>query len=677
MEFPLSVWNLHKEDKLAFFEAGISKPGEMDILGRIIQPQIGLFTNIGEAHQVNFKDYEEKIDEKLLLFEDSNLIVYCKDHILIDRKIKEKYSEEKKFFTWCYKKNNKSDVKVIEKVNWGNKTTVTLEYHNEDFEFQIPFSDYASFENAMHVFCVSIALGEDPTIACKKMIYLSPVAMRLEQKKGINRCTIINDSYNSDPASLKIALDVLSQQHQHNKKTLIISDILQTGHTDDDLYENVKNLLRNYKIDRLIGIGGAISDFADTFEISEKSFYKDTTSFLIKFNRSSFENEAILLKGSRIFEFERINRLLEERGHRTVLEINLNNLVNNLNYFRGLVKAETKIMAMVKAFGYGSGASEISNVLQFQRIDYLGVAFADEGVSLRSDGIKIPIVVMNPEINSFDSMIDNNLEPQIFNIDQLMLFNAELRGKNIKNYPVHLKIDTGMHRSGIEEKDLHLFFKEIKRAENIKIASVFSHLAASDERQHDGFTKNQILIFDKISSLIHKELGYSFLRHILNSAGIERFPEYQFDMVRVGIGLYGISINEPEKVLPVSKLKSYISQIREVDPNETVGYGRKGEVERKSKIAVVPVGYADGLRRSLSNGFGQLWVNGSRANIVGNICMDMCMIDITSISAREGDDVEIFGDNISISEIAGKLKTIPYEVLTGISPRVKRVYFQE
>jgi alanine racemase len=496
------------------------------------------------------------------------------------------------------------------------------------------------------------------------------------KKKGTNNCTIINDGYNSDLNSLTIALNYLSQQNQHSKKTVILSDILQTGKSGKELYKEVAELISKFKIDQIIGIGKSISEYSNYFKI-EKAFYQTTDEFLNDTSKSRFNEEAILLKGARNFLFERISAFLEEKTHRTVLEINLNAIVHNLNYFKSILKPETKIMAMVKALSYGSGTYEIAGVLQYNRVDYLGVAFADEGVELRKAGIVIPIIVMNPEESTFNLMLEYKLEPEIYSFNILHKFKTAVKKANLKNYPVHIKIDTGMNRLGFLKEDTDKLISELSGSNLIKVSTVFSHLAASDEEVHDNYTIEQIKYFNELSSKIQKEIDYPIIRHIANSAGIERFPEAQFDMVRLGIGLYGISATGKDKLATVSTMKSTVIQVKQVPKNETIGYNRKGKATKDMTIAIVPVGYADGLNRKLSNSMGKLFINGFLVPIVGNVCMDMCMVDITDCNIHEGDEVIVFGKEQSVVELANVLETIPYEIFTSVSSRVKRVYFQE
>lgn len=677
---PLSVWQIQEEHSLALFEAGISQTGEMAFLEKIIQPNIGLFTNIGQAHDENFSSQREKLTEKLKLFYHSDVLIYCKDYVQVNEELqKDPHFSNLKTFTWS--KRTKADL-LIGRINKTNADTeIQAVYNNNFLRISIPFTDEASIENAIHCWAVMLHLGVDQSVIQERMRYLSPVAMRLELKEGVNNCSIINDSYNSDLGSLSIALDFLNQQKQHPKRTLILSDILQSGKNEEQLYADVAELIHKKGISRLIGIGEAITRQSGLFHM-EKSFYLSTNDFIQAYHHSMFREETILLKGARAFGFEAISKIIQQKAHETVLEINLNAMVHNLNYFRSKIKSETGIMAMVKAFSYGSGSYEIANLLQFHRIEYLAVAYADEGIELRKAGITVPIMVMNPEEQSYDAMIHYQLEPEIYSFRVLGLFEESIkRNERKQDQPIkiHLKLDTGMHRLGFEEPDINELIVRIKNNKQLKICSIFSHLAASDEPEHDDFTWQQIKKFNSMSEMIKSHFNYPILKHILNSAGISRFPDAQFDMVRLGIGLYGIGANalEQAQLQHVSTLKTSISQIKNIPANETIGYSRKGVAKYDMKIATVPIGYADGLSRKLSNGKGKMMIKGKPAPIVGNVCMDMCMIDITNIPVDENDEVIVFGESNPIMEIAKDIGTIPYEVLTNVSRRVKRVYYQE
>lgn len=677
---PLSVWQISEEHNLGIFEAGISKPTEMRMLENIIQPTIGMITNIGQAHDENFETQKQKVSEKLKLFVNTEVLVYCKDYLLVHNEItNEKVFNELKVFTWS--KKVRADLLIGRITKSASDTEIQGIYKNEFIRIVIPFTDEASIENAIHCWAMLLYLGYENAMIAARMCYLSPVAMRLELKEGINNCSIINDSYNSDLGSLAIALDFLNQQKQHPKKTLILSDILQSGRNEEVLYREVAELIHKKGMSRLIGIGEAISRQSVQFNI-EKSFYKSTTDFIEQFNNSFFRDETILLKGARAFGFEAITKIIQQKAHETVLEINLNAIVHNLNFFRTKINGNTKIMAMVKAFSYGSGSFEIANILQFHRVDYLAVAYADEGIELRKAGITMPIMVMNPEEQSYDAMIQYDLEPEIYSFRVLNLFEETLKRSELNNalpIPIHIKLDTGMHRLGFDETEMNELIVRIKNNKRLTVQSVFSHLAASDEPEHDDFTRQQIKKFNTMSEKIKAHFNYPILKHILNSAGISGFPEAQFEMVRLGIGLYGIgaTATEQSQLQNVSTLKTSISQIKNIPALETIGYSRKGFSTSDMQIATVPIGYADGLSRKLSNGKGKMMVKGKPAPIVGNVCMDMCMIDITDINVHENDEVIVFGDSNPITEVAKDIGTIAYEVLTSVSRRVKRVYYQE
>jgi Alr-MurF fusion protein len=671
----LSLWLMDENTQLGIFEAGISLPGEMKNLERMIRPGIGIFTGIGEAHQENFSSLAEKVHEKLGLFTGCRALVYCHDHEMVRQCIEvTPQLKDTRLFSWSF--TDQGDVRITGVLRENGKTSFTARFRDRSLDLTIPFTDSASVENAIHCLSLLLLMETDPAIIGAKLAELPPVAMRLEQKNAIHGCTLINDSYNSDINSLSIALDLLNRQVQHARKTVILSDILQSGKPQDELYATVASLVKEKEISRIIGIGRALKESAGLFRIPSV-FFETTEEFLSLFNPDDFREEAILLKGSRRFEFEKIAALLEQKKHTTRVEVNLNAVVHNLNYFRSLLKPGTRTMVMVKALSYGSGRHEIANVLQFQRVDYLGVAFADEGISLRQAGITLPVMVMNPEPESFDTMIRYKLEPEIYSFRILDLFYRAVARNQEIDYPVHLKIDTGMHRLGFTESEIPRLCLELNRLRNIRVCSVFSHLAGSDEEKYDDFSQSQVESFRRASDRIMQTLGHPVIRHILNSSGIERFPEAQFDMVRLGIGLYGISPVFSDKLLNVSTLKSTILQIKPLYPGDTVGYGRSGKIGKPSVIAVVPVGYADGISRRLSNGAGRFLVNGSLVPVIGNVCMDMTMLDLTGIEAREGDEVIIFGDGNPVTRLAIALETIPYEILTGISERVKRVYLYE
>jgi Alr-MurF fusion protein len=685
---PLSVWGMNETHELAIFEAGISQSGEMERLQKIIQPTIGIFTTIGEAHSEGFLNIRQKVNEKLRLFTHVKTLVYCKDAPEINEGVAQLWQqlhrgqEESAFeiFSWSMLTEATLQVQTIYKEE--GKTFITASYKGETISITIPFTDNASVENAIQCWCVMLHLEMAPAQIDERMQQLSHVAMRLELKKGINNCSVINDSYSADLSSFNIALDFLSQQHQHPKRTVILSDILQSGRNEKDLYTELARSLQQRQVNRLIGIGERIMHHQPVFQaagISELAFYGSVEFFKKDFPHLHFKDETILLKGARIFELEQIDRLLEQKVHQTVLEIDLSALSHNLKQYQQLLKPSTRLMVMVKAFSYGSGSYEIANVLQYHNVNYLAVAYADEGVELRRAGINLPIMVMNPEASTFDALVQYNLEPDLYAPHILQSFEEFLHKEGIHQFPVHIELETGMHRLGFSKEELPVLLTAI-RGTAFKVQSVFSHLAASEDPQHDNYTKQQAALYGEMVEEIQSALPYSIIKHIANTAGITRHPDLQMDMVRLGIGLYGVSSDEGVnlELKEVSTLRSTIAQIKELPEGETVSYGRKGVLVRPSRIATVRIGYADGYPRTLSNGAGKMWVNGHLAPVVGTICMDMTMIDITGIAqVTEGDEVVVFGKKLPVGQVAHWAQTIPYELLTGISQRVKRVYFEE
>jgi len=552
-------------------------------------------------------------------------------------------------------------------------------YKTLEIECLVPFHDQASIENAITCWATMLAMGYEPELIDSRMEKLSPVSMRLELKNGMNDCSIIDDSYNSDIQSLEIALDFLDQQNQHPKKTLILSDIFQSGLDQEQLYKQVAGMLQHKKLDRFIGIGEALMQNQQLIPGDNKLFYADTQALLRDINRLNFSDETILLKGSREFEFERISRALVLKAHETVLEINLNALISNLNYYKSCLKPGVKIMAMVKAFSYGSGTFEIANLLQYHKVDYLAVAYIDEGIALRQAGINLPIMVLNPEILAFDKLVEYKLEPEIYSFYLLDEFIKYIREYDISNYPVHIKIDTGMRRLGFDSLEVEQLCDMLEISNFIRVKSVFSHLVASDAEQHDTFTLKQIRQFEKACKEIERALGYRFIKHIANTSAITRWPVAQFDMVRLGIGLYGIdaAVTDQNALCPIATLKTSISQVKKVSGGETIGYNRNGSLIKDGYIATVRIGYADGYLRAFGNGVGHMLVKGKLAPTVGNIAMDMCMIDVSEMEVKPGDEVIVFNNELRIEELARQINTIPYEILTNISQRVKRVYFYE
>ena len=678
---PLSVWQMNKNNTLAIFEAGISEPDEMAALQSIISPTIGVFTNIGQAHDENFISRTQKAGEKLNLFTKADQLVYCMDYPDIQQVIiRSGVAEKVRLFTWS-RKFEEADLFVKTVTKEANTAHVECVHQSESLTFDIPFADKASVENAIHCIAVCLLMGYAPSRIAERLAGLTSVAMRLEIKAGMNNCTIINDYYNSDINSLSIALDVLRHQHQHQRHVVVLSDILQSGRSEMELYSEISQLLKNKGVDMLVGIGEAISRQANKFDM-ERYFYPNVADFLAHFPLSKFNNQTILLKGARAFEFEQIGMELQEKAHETVLEINFNNLVGNLKHFQAKIKPETKLMVMVKAFGYGSGNLEVSNILQFHNVDYLTVAFADEGVELRRAGINLPIMVMSPEANSYDNIIKYHLEPEVFSFRNLSFIEKAVDNLALPEaHPinVHIKLDTGMHRLGFSKAELPELIQRIKANPMLHVKSVFSHLATADNPAEDAFTLGQIRSFEEGSQMIVEAFDYKVLRHILNTAGITRFPQYQFDMVRLGIGLYGVPTCQADKgvLQPVVSLKTIINQIKDIPAGDSIGYNRHGRADRDMRIGIIPIGYADGLSRLLGNGNGKFYVNDCPVPVVGDICMDMCMIDLTDIEAAEGDTVVVFDAEHDINDIAKACHTISYEVMTSVSQRVKRVYFQE
>jgi len=672
---PLSVWKLDDKYKLGIFEAGISLPGEMENLQKVIIPDIGVLTNIGDAHSENFTDNAAKATEKIKLFSASSLIVYCSDNKMVEQLIiNNENLKSKNLVDWSFE-NSEAEVYVKENSKSGGHTHLKMSFDGVTNDFEIPFSDRASIDNAVTVAAVCLALGISQDIIKSGLFSLVSVAMRMEMKSGINGCQLIEDYYNSDPGSLGMAIEYLRQQN-NRKTTLILSDFVQSGRAEGELYGEVASLLKKTGINKFIGIGEALVRNSSLFYAGAE-FYYSTDEFVRQFNSSDFNDGIILLKGARIYEFEKIGKLLEQQVHQTVLEINLDAIAHNLNEFRRHLNPGTRIMAMVKAFAYGAGPAEIASLLEYHRVSYLAVAYADEGVELRNAGVTLPVMVMNPDPFSLELMIKYNLEPELYSFLSFEQFSAIAARHGIINYPVHIKIDTGMHRLGFMPEDIEQLARIIKNSECIKIISVFSHLAGSEDNTLDSFSHRQVEVFLKAVAQIKRATGYDFFRHILSSSGIIRFPQYQFEMVRPGIGMYGFGNFDGLNLRIAGRYKTRISQIKRIRAGEPVGYGCADVSDNDRIIAILPVGYADGFNRKLGNKNGSLYINGVRVPVIGNVCMDMCMADITGLNANSGDEAEIFGENITIDEIAAKCQTIPYEILTSIPGRVKRVFFRE
>ncbi|WP_430901185.1 MULTISPECIES: bifunctional UDP-N-acetylmuramoyl-tripeptide:D-alanyl-D-alanine ligase/alanine racemase [unclassified Paraflavitalea] len=716
---PLSVWPMMEHHQLALFEAGISQSGEMDKLQKIIQPTIGVFTNIGEAHSEGFLNIRQKVNEKLRLFTHVKTLIYCKDdpqvHTAVAGLWQQLHRDDSNDFTlfnWSTVSDATLQILTIFKDN--GKSLISANYKGQTIQIEIPFTDDASVENAIHCWCVMLHLDVKPKEISKRMKQLEAIAMRLELKQGVNHCSVINDSYNTDINSLKIALDFLVQQQQQPKRTVILSDILQSGKPERELYQEVSDALKQREVHRFIGIGEKLYAYQNLFQQLpnlETKFYKSTESFLSDFPQLTFREEVILLKGARVFEFELINQRLEEQRHQTVMEINLNALVHNLKWYQEQLKPGTRIMAMVKAFAYGSGSYEIARLLQYHKVDYLAVAYTDEGVALRKRGIQLPIMVMNPDASSFDQLVQFHLEPDVYSVSLLNELVDYLKKQGIEHFPVHIELETGMNRLGFNEKELSVL-ETVLDTTVLKVQAFFSHLVASESPAFDGFTRQQGALFVKMCDRLSAKLSYPVLRHLSNTSGIARFPDLQFDMVRLGIGLYGVESGNTH-IREASTLKTSIAQIKQLEPGETVGYGRKGilqneEIEREGKrrneleqggekpcsfeeqqkalgeisragtIATIRIGYADGYSRALSNGKGKVMIKGQLAPVVGWICMDMTMVDISHIpGVKEGDEVIVFGGPLSVKEVAKWADTIPYELISGVSQRVRRLYYEE
>lgn len=669
---PLSVWQMNSGHTLGIFEAGISKTGEMAKLAGVIQPTIGILTNLGEAHAEGFSGKPEKLSEKLRLFAHTDLFIYSPDYT---SDLPEKNLPGSTKFSWSF--NQSADLQIIDTRQEQTGTILDALYQDKAISVYLPFKDRASLENGVICWSALLALGYEHAVVKSRLGELVPVNMRLSLKNGINQCSIIDDSYSADISSLAIALDFLKLQKQHDKKTVILSDLHETGRADAELYAEIAAMLSQKEIGRLIGVGPRIKSVAELFDL-ETVFFNSTADFIAAFPQLHFNQETILVKGARKFGFEQISKLLTQKVHDTIMEIDLNAIAHNLRYYQAQLSPGVKLMAMVKAFSYGSGSFEIANLLQYHQVDYLTVAYADEGIALRKAGITLPIMVMSPEPSAFEAMLQYKLEPELYSFEILNAFIAFLPREQ-KDYPVHLKVDTGMHRLGFEEPDLPVLLELLKATDKFKVISAFSHLAGSEDELHEEFTLGQIERFKAFAAVLRKELGYDFIRHICNTSAITRYPDAQFEMVRLGIGMYGFDSGkfDTSDLQIVAKLKTTVTQVKRIAPGETVGYGRRGILPEGGQIATVKIGYADGYRRSFGNGVGVMLVNGKPARTIGTIAMDMCMLDVTGIDVHTDDEVIVFNDELTIAHLAAQIGTIPYEILTNISQRVKRIYFYE
>ncbi|TDS55933.1 bifunctional UDP-N-acetylmuramoyl-tripeptide:D-alanyl-D-alanine ligase/alanine racemase [Myroides indicus] len=662
---PLSVFGIEEKHNLGIFEAGISTQNEMKKLAEIIKPTMGILTAITDEHQEGFDSIDQKIQEKIKLFENAT-VVFCEN----DKRIT-KHIFDKELFTWSF---SDSTATVFAKIQGKN---LHLIYNGREIEVKVPFDDSMSINNIVICICVLLYLKYPDEIIQQRIMKLYPIEMRLQVKKGVNRCVIIDDAYNADYQSIIIALDFLEKHKTNHAKTIVLSDVFRSDYKETEVYEQIRVLLERHKLTKIIAIGENIGKYLSG--LNNMLFFKNTDTFLQKMSIDDFNDETILVKGARSFRFDKIVSLLEEKTHETVLEVDLTAIRHNLNFYRSMLKPETKIMVMVKAFGYGNGSVEIAKLLAHENVNYLGVAFADEGITLRKSGIKTPVIVMNPEFSAFEAMIAYDLEPEIYSVRELNIFLKVAREKNCYNYPVHIKLDTGMHRHGFLVEDLKELVEILKYTNVVEVKSIFSHLSSSDLAEHIGFTLNQIENFQENVCLLTNELAINPIKHILNTSGIFNFPQYQFDMVRLGIGLYGVGngTEETKCLKNVSTLKTRVMQVKEIAEGQSVGYGRRFKTQRITKIATVPIGYADGIHRSWGNEKGYVIINKQKAMIIGSICMDMLMVDVTDMCCEEGDEVIVFGEELPVVEISSKLNTIPYEILTSISQRVKRIFYEE
>ena len=676
---PLSVWQLGPQTQVGIFEAGISQPGEMRALQPIVRPTIGILTNIGGAHQENFPSLQDKCMEKLALFKDCDVLIYNADDELVSDCVARSLASAREI---AWSRTDAERPLYIARIDkHDDHTDVAYRYLDMDNCYSLPFVDDASIENSLHCLAACLYLMVPPQDIARRMARLEPVAMRLEVKEGKDGCLLINDSYNSDLGSLDIALDFLDRRSRDKglKRTLILSDLLQTGLEPHALYHRVATLAAARGIERVLGVGRDISAQAALFGTPHKAFFPDTDALLRAIGRGDVKlrDELVLIKGARCFGFDALTEVLERKRHETILEVNLGAMVDNLNHYRAFLRPGTKVTCMVKASAYGAGSYEVAKTLQEHRVDYLAVAVADEGAELRKAGITADIMIMNPETAAFKTLFDYRLEPEVYSFALLDALAREAEREGITHYPIHIKVDTGMHRLGFAPADMPRLVQRLQAQDALLPRSVFSHFAGSDSVQFDDFTRCQFDAFVHAADTLQAAYPHHILRHICNTAGIARFPQAHLDMVRLGLGLYGIDPVDNHLLNNVSTLRTTILQIRDVPADETVGYSRRGRLTRPSRIAALPIGYADGLNRRLGNGAAYCLVGGQRAPYVGNICMDVCMIDVTDIDCREGDTVEIFGDHLPVTVLSDALGTIPYEVLTAVSTRVKRVYYQD
>ena len=677
---PLSVWGLNERHQLGIFEAGISRPGEMARVARVIRPTVGIFTNIGPAHDEGFASRTQKIQEKAQLFAEAEKIIYRYDAAPVRKVLQEMYPD-RQHLTWSFNGATAAAYRVDAEPQ-GNNTHLRVHTVNNDLHhsFELPFHDEASLENVLHCIVFMLDAGYEASIIQDGLRHLQRVAMRLELKQGINYCHLVDDSYSHDMASFGMALDFLNQQLQHDRRTVIVSDLLQTGQPEEELYGEVRDLLESHQVQRLIGIGPRMSAAAAIFAGASFTYeaHSSTEQFLREVNLASFSHESILVKGARAFAFEKIVQRLQQKIHGTVLEINLDAVMDNLNYYRSKLQPGVRVLGVVKAFSYGGSAFEVANLLQYHQIDYLMVAYVDEGITLRERGIRLPIIVLNPSPDSFGKMADYRLEPELYSFRLLQSFIDEM--PYLPHVPpVHLKLDTGMHRLGFVEAEWNELAGVLQQHPTLRVASIFSHMVASDHTEHDDFTHRQVALFDQGCRRLIDVLGYTPIRHVANTVGMLRFPEYQYDMVRLGGGLYGVDTwgEDPHALRPVARLRTVVSQVKQLKAGDTVGYSRQGVIERDTETATIAIGYADGFDRRFGNGRARVKVRGHWVPTVGRVCMDMTMVDVTGLGVEEGDEVVVFEDQESLWQLAKPLESIPYELLTKVGERVKRIYYRE
>lgn len=679
---PLSIWQMTEDHQLGIFEVGISAQGEMQALADLVKPTIGILTNIGDAHNEGFKNLHDKIEQKAKLF------AFAKEVIVATDFIPEALQTSAAIISWGSKPLQTSGqlmptLQLLQQQKYDNHTELQLEYHAHHFSLKVPFTDEVSIQNLITCVLVMLQMQYNTAIIQERVMALQPVEMRMQLRKAINQCYLLNDSYSNDKLSLSLALQFIHAQANQQPIVAILSDIVESGQSAQSLYQEVAQLLTNHKVKQLYAVGPAIGQYFLNQPVQTQfavQCFPNTEALLQFLQETMFQQSYILLKGARKFGFEQVAHWLEQQVHQTIMDINLTAMVHNLKLYQSLLKPHTKLMAMVKAFGYGSGAGEVARRLQQQQVDYLTVAYADEGVTLRKAGIHLPIMVMSADAYSFDAMVNDQLEPELFSFPILYAFHEYITKQGLSDYPIHIKLNTGMNRLGFDSKDVPDLCKWLSQQNRLRVKSVLSHLAASEDPDEDAFTQEQVNQFDQACQQIEMAIGYGFIKHIANTAAIRRRPEWQFDMVRLGIGLYGAdaTINNSLSLQPVATLRTTVAQVRMVKAGETVSYNRSGKITKDSKIATVRIGYADGYSRRLGNGVGQMWIGGQLAPTVGKICMDMCMIDVTHIpNVKEGDLVEIFGKHIPIQSVANAADTNAYEIMTGISLRVKRVYIEE